>query len=1581
MSQHSHLTILHQLYLAEAQPFRKVHRMIDLFESLIKTYTLVIIGEYFKRNQLSDSAKGLLAAGLRTPSLGTWQLFSRELYKELILSNHVFLSEAFPKEFEDLDKALNNQKTNIISFRNGYAHGATPSDADCEKDINQFEPFLERLLASTWIANTDIIEKEGKAILFSLQNNDELSLHPLLISKAEKESQPFAFFNDLKDDKVGLLNYPLSKHYREKEFFSEFNSYLPIKEWKKNGSSEFNHRIDELTETFKGRIREREAIKQFVESKSKGYLSIQGNPGIGKSALIAKVYIDLTNKDLNLPIYIVPYFIRRGTAQTDSLFLLNYLLKNTDHYFSEGRNINAEGKSNWDLQQQLFSKWRAYGESKPKNKLVFLIDGLDEGVENEILRYLPRENFNHVLIIYGSRPGGHKQLESFWSELPIENHSSLLLAGLNQNDIRALLYEVSNKYEIEKNSIWIETIEKRSEGNPLYLKLLCNAIENGSITLNDPDALPKEIDDYYKAILDRYANNEMDGDSLLNSLYTFAAALDYLTPDHLKAINGLGEAQSQRVESTLKEVLYENPLTEEVLDYQLFHESFREYLFKNKSNGVKQASERILKYCSDWEKLKGSFEQRYPLQHYAPHLSKLINEENINTLLALANNDAYINTQKKVLQGFEASKELFRISLTKSIENKKNTEAINAALKLIDLKYEEQNDVVSIIAMVANNQIDIALQRITSFGGSNKEDKQRQFILFMLCFMELTLLASKEKPWRKSAIEKILNHFEEQIPIDHSILNWKFLFPSNLMFLIAVEFSKLNIDFTLFYLRTTELDNKWLTKKRTFSDIEFDVLLSVVSNNNIYDSESIYQIAMNLVAQGKIESAIKCTLDISSSLRKSQIFAALSNYFHQIGNDEESIQMMRKACENIKCINDEQSKSTALIDVSISFAKQSKKLKAKETIQQAIEYTHKIKFEDSKSEKLELISEYLAEHDDIEEAIFCAQGIKIDFNKIKALLYISDKLYEQGKILESDKLVSQTIQYTQNISDSFYKSLIYNHISLVLTKQGKQEFAGRIIELAINCANEISDFSIKGSALTRIALSLEKHGNLDLAISCLNNINTVYKSKAFAEISLSLSQKGNDEQSNEAMIKAIDNAEGFYKNSAFKKIFQTLTEQNKIMNLSNVMQNSLNTIPGFNSVENLFASSAFAELSVHLANFGDHKISNEYFKKITNKKNKIKSLALISICLINEGRIQEVLDKIESIKGVSFRSSLFAHISMYTARDGKLDLAKEMIQKANYLAKSITFQYEKNEAFFEILLSLNDQDDIKQAIDCIEFMSDDYKIKAYASISTNYYLKEKIENAREFMQKTINLGLSISNDHKKSIALKVISLNFAYQGEILNALAYAEKNNIDRFKNEAFSSIALILASNGNYQFSFEISKKIFRGITKLEFWMKLAENDIKLNDWRFCKRQLKILPNDEAKTFYKKGIVEALLISEATEEIVFEILNHIKEDAFSIEILICKHALYSILFTNPEKDQFNKFNNSLNLQWALDIKAKFNKEDIIKSSDNLDEWINDISDEDDKEQVLLWAKQVSKGKISEQDFLNHIKSIVKNAN
>jgi hypothetical protein len=58
---HIHIGSLYQLFLDETQPFRKVHRMIDLFESIIKSHSVVILSEYVNHNQLSEAAKGMLS--------------------------------------------------------------------------------------------------------------------------------------------------------------------------------------------------------------------------------------------------------------------------------------------------------------------------------------------------------------------------------------------------------------------------------------------------------------------------------------------------------------------------------------------------------------------------------------------------------------------------------------------------------------------------------------------------------------------------------------------------------------------------------------------------------------------------------------------------------------------------------------------------------------------------------------------------------------------------------------------------------------------------------------------------------------------------------------------------------------------------------------------------------------------------------------------------------------------------------------------------------------------------------------------------------------------------------------------------------------------------------------------------------------------------------------------------------------------------------------------------------------------------------------------------------------------------------
>jgi|GEM_PF-1108637 len=1667
---HIHIGSLNQLFSEETQPFRKVHRMIDLFESIIKSHSVVILSEYVKHNRLSESAKGMLASGLRTPSLGTWQLLSRVLFEELKEQAYDWSFDGFSGDFTALDKALNVEKTNVIALRNGYAHGATPTDGQCKADILKFEPFLEKLLNSKWLINTNTEVRDGK-VWIATQSN-ALCAHPILVHKAEDVGAPYAFFNDLKNDKVGLLNYPLSKHYREKDFYREFHEYLPLHEWKKTGSSDFTQRIEELTETFKGRLAERSQIHDFILTKSKGYLSIQGNPGIGKSALIAQVFKEIKSSKEAHQLNCIEYFIRRGTQQADVDYLLNYLVKRTDEVFPQGREIRAEGKMTFDLQNQLFSKWRLWLEHSQGKKLLFLIDGLDEGVEKNLLAYMPRENFENILIIYGSRPGGHKSIDELWATLPPEHHTPLLLEGLSMADIRALIYDVANKYELERESVWIDVVQQRSQGNPLYLRLLCNAIENGSIALNDLNALPQEIDEYYKAILSRYAQDMVDGDALLAGLFTFAAAKDYLTMAHLGLINRLGDATIQRIGSTLKEVLFENPLTEDVLDYQLFHESFREYLVKEKAKQVNDAAERILDYCASWESVEGTWEQRYALEHYASHLSESKKEVRAKELWGLLKNSRYKETQKNVLKQYDASRDLARIGLLKASELKQFDLQLECALQLVDLKYEEANDATQVVALVADGEIDLALKRIESFGGSDQEGVKRRFILYMLCLMELTLLESKTKPYRKTSVAKILQHLDEQIPVDHSNLNWNDFFPSYVMFLMACELAKLDLVYLLVYKRTENWKSDWLGENGPYNDLQLEVLqacargissdflmssaladlsAALVEQGNLEEalacarginsdtdmsselamqisdkflSPSLAAVSAALVKQGNVEEAHSCLRGISSNFYKISALLDISAALAQQGNLEEAASSIREALTCARGVRNDLWKSSALASISAALAQQGNIEEAASSMQEALDCARGISSDFRKSSALADLSAVLSNQGDLEEAtslmqeaLACARGISSDFYKISALLDISAALTQQGNIEEATSLMQEALACARGISSDTGKIRALLDISAALAQQGNVVEAASSMQEALACARGIISDFYKGRALLDISAAMVEQGNLEEALACARGISSdFYKGRALLNISATFAKQGNIEETASSMQASLACAIGMsdlWKINALASISAAQTKQGKIVE-------ALACVRGISS-DNIYKSSALASISAELAKQGKIEealdcargISSYTYKNsalldisaalaqqgnveeatslmqealacargISSDTGKIRALLDISAALAQQGNVEEAASSMQEVlacaRGISSdtdKSLALLDISAALAQQGNVEEAASSIHEALDCARGISSYH----AILDISAALAQQGNVEEAASSIQdalarargISSDTDKSRALASISVALAQQGNVEEAHACAR-------GISSDFRKSRALASISAALAQQGKIEEALACARGINSDTDKSRALASISAEFAKQGRAEEVEAIVTEIPQIGIRHSCWEKIAVVTLAKDTWEMALNAVQEYKTDEARLFCLRGWCEKVDITAVSSECIIEILPLIAFDSYSIEALLRKYAVRETLLCKPKYLLQQRLNATLNIQWAIDIAAQFpNLETKVRLSTNLEAWLHEIVDEDDRDQIELWAKQVAKGKITEEEFGQRVSEI-----
>ena len=157
--------------------------------------------------------------------------------------------------------------------------------------------------------------------------------------------------------------------------------------------------------------------------------------------------------------------------------------------------------------------------------------------------------------------------------------------------------------------------------------------------------------------------------------------------------------------------------------------------------------------------------------------------------------------------------------------------------------------------------------------------------------------------------------------------------------------------------------------------------------------------------------------------------------------------------------------------------------------------------------------------------------------------------------------------------------------------------------------------------------------------------------------------------------------------------------------------------------------------------------------------------------------------------------------------------------------------------------------------------------------------------------------------------------------------------------------------------------------------WMDLAKNTIENLGWNTAFKQFSQFQSREAKMFFLKGIAEHISIIDVTDECLRVLIPLLSNDNQSIEILLQKYSIMKLFMEKISTKEEDRLNKTLNLRWAIDIAAKFEKE-FERSSSNVQEWINEIEDENDREDVLSWAEKVEQGKMTEEKFLERINKL-----
>lgn len=354
---------------------------------------------------------------------------------------------------------------------------------------------------------------------------------------------------------------------------------------------EFQSLITEKTQSFCGRGFVFAAFQNFTNTNKKGYFTVIGDAGMGKSTIAAK-YVSKNNA--------ICYFnVLVDGSNRPELFLESIRKQLINRY----QITNVE---NADLSTLLEKATEKLSENE---KLIIVVDALDEvnqepGPEN--ILYLPKTLPDKVYFFLTRRryEPGKKRLYTEGVTQEELDLTDKKYDAENAKDIQEYIrFCLENDPEhknglqnwITSQSITIESFIKelaaKSENNFMYLRYVLPAIAEGKYNDFKLTQLPQGLQDYYQTHWDRMKMNDSSKEMKVMILFTL---VEIATPIPCEMIFNILHQDEYVVQDVLDEWI-EYLRTSNIdgdICYSIYHASFLDFL---KAKRELQATRKLFK--------------------------------------------------------------------------------------------------------------------------------------------------------------------------------------------------------------------------------------------------------------------------------------------------------------------------------------------------------------------------------------------------------------------------------------------------------------------------------------------------------------------------------------------------------------------------------------------------------------------------------------------------------------------------------------------------------------------------------------------------------------------------------------------------------------------------------------------------------------------------------------------------------------------------------------------------------------------------------------------------------------------------
>lgn len=559
---------------------------MDFLESSIKFFAVLNISVLKSLDK--EAFEKIIVNNLKEkPSLGDFKSlavfpFGKKIRSSEYLKNefYLFLENIFKKEKINLEidtiyslKGEENKKIKLqnlfnlfeqylVSFRNHFqGHSASFRIKEenekerlyIEKTINVIGQIVDKLNNHLIKVFENIYFKQNGFKITAEFKNIQIDLLPLIAyipcnkysccldDKCNNKKVRVFFFNEKDISKINFLDYGYNHFYNIKdladnEFIQEIENLLSfVGDFRKKQvifeevTNETKHL--NLLDNFVGREEELKKLKSHIFSNisQATFTYITGKPGIGKSALVAKLVQELKKETGNLETFI--FYAQSSNMGGSREEELNTVYSKIESVITAVLNLKGLKNDSESVADKFDVLFKMY-EKNANNPLLIIMDGLDEFKDWQyIIENIPMNFSKNIHLVFTSRD--YSEMKSVITKKAADYSSSIV--KYKENDRYYLQLDNLKPYEVEDlisialpkeikkredyNEI-IQIIKEKSESLPLYLDYLMTTLKNSKIKLEKfkkwSKKLPEGIDEFYNDSFNRASNTAM---KILKFLY------------------------------------------------------------------------------------------------------------------------------------------------------------------------------------------------------------------------------------------------------------------------------------------------------------------------------------------------------------------------------------------------------------------------------------------------------------------------------------------------------------------------------------------------------------------------------------------------------------------------------------------------------------------------------------------------------------------------------------------------------------------------------------------------------------------------------------------------------------------------------------------------------------------------------------------------------------------------------------------------------------------------------------------------------------------------------------------------------